>query len=288
MCGIAAIFSSTTKSVKGLEDVTKDLIMMTQVRGTDATGIAVVDAYFNLEVHKKAMHASDFLQLQTTKKLLSEVDNSYGAIIHCRKKTLGNSGDSAAHPFVIEDAEGVPEFAMVHNGTLTRWNSTKYESDSHWLSQQLYDDHTKALTALNPKCAAALIWTDLRTGKNCFFTNGERPLFYGFLEKADVIVIGSEAELMYAAIKRNNLSLKNNEFFTALPMTLYSMNSDKVTELERTEIKKEVVVQTLGQKVCTAQTQTMKMLYSSKNMGTILRAEPQPTIQTLARLCLRI
>lgn len=215
---------------------------MTQVRGMDSTGILTINGQYQMESYKKAVNASDFIGLARTKALLADVDTNFSTIIHCRKKTLGGSGHEAAHPFVWEDEQGDGEFGMVHNGTLTSWSSAKFESDSHWLSKQMYDDTKGALEKL--KGAAALIWNDQRTGLNSFFTNGERPLFYGFLEKEKVLIVGSEAELMYAALTRNNLKLKDNTFTKATPNWLYAFNGGDIEKWDKTEIKKPLPVTT--------------------------------------------
>lgn len=236
MCGIAAIFNSESKSIPKLDDLASDIMLMTQVRGMDATGILQVTGAYDMEFFKRAVNASDLIQMEAAKKLLNGTTTAYGTIIHCRKKTTGGSNHASAHPFVVYDKDGDPEFGMVHNGTLTRWNGSRHESDSHWLSDQIHADPDKALEDL--KGAAALIWTDMRSQEHRFFTNGERPLFYGMLDKLDVMIVGSEAELLYAAITRNGFKLKDDEFFKVKPMSchiidLADVNSSKVVEVKK-------------------------------------------------------
>lgn len=239
MCGIAAIFNSETKTVPGLEELAKDLLTFLQVRGTDATGTAVLSSNMELELAKKAVHASDFLELSSAKAVLAEVDIAYGALLHCRKKTAGGSSHDAAQPFLVENENGDADFAMAHNGTLTTWNSKESVSDSDWLSKEMFKNRKASLSKITG--AAALVWTDVRDATHGFFTNGERPLFYGRLKKYDVMVVCSEAELLYAAVSRNNFELLGNKLFKVQPMVMYEVETGDVTKMTTTGIVKRVV-----------------------------------------------
>jgi hypothetical protein len=235
MCGIAAILSSENKNKPALTGLARDLAILLQVRGTDSTGIAQVTGSFNLEYYKRAVNASDFVELPKAVELLEGASSAYSTIIHCRKRTIGNTSHDAAHPFVLQDKLNLDVFAMVHNGTLTGWTTTKGVSDSAWLADCLYADEKRTLEDL--KGAAAMIWTHSVDGVNKFFTNGERPLFYAKIKGYDATVVCSEYGLLYAALVRNGLEIEGKDFKIASKNVLYTVDM-----LTSGTVNKEIIV----------------------------------------------
>lgn len=235
MCGIAAILSSESKAKPNLIGLAKDLAILLQVRGTDSTGIAQVTANFNLESYKRAICASDFVDLPKAGELLEGASSAYSTIIHCRKRTIGSTSHDAAHPFILQDNKLEDVFAMVHNGTLTGWTVSKGVSDSAWLADCLYADEKRTLEDL--KGAAAMIWAHSVDGVNKFFTNGERPLFYAKIKGYDATVVCSEYGLLYAALVRNSLEIEGKDFKIACKNVLYTVDM-----LNSGTVNKEIIV----------------------------------------------
>lgn len=236
MCGIAAVFNGESTEMVKLPALIHDLLIMTQLRGMDSTGIVNLSSKYELNLYKKTVNANDFMEMRQARTLVDQSKSGFGTIIHCRKATIGGKTQEAAHPFVVQNEDGKDALAMVHNGTLSNHTLREHVSDSHWLSDQLMQKREKALEDL--RGAASLIWTNTKTFEHCFYTNGERPLFYGFLKGKNAMIIGSEAELMYAALKRNDIDLEKDTFYKAVPYTLYKSTHKNCTQLETEEIKK--------------------------------------------------
>lgn len=236
MCGIAAIFNGESTEMTKLPSLIHDLLIMTQLRGMDSTGIVNLSSKYELNVYKKTVNANDFMEMRQARMLVEQSKASFGTIIHCRKATIGGKTQEAAHPFIVQAEDGTDSLAMVHNGTLTNHTLRDHVSDSHWLSDQIMQKREKALEDL--RGAASLIWTNTKTFEHCFYTNGERPLFYGFIKGKNAMIVGSEAELMYAALTRNEVTLEKDTFYKAVPYTLYKSTHKNCTQLETEDIKK--------------------------------------------------
>lgn len=102
MCGICAVISKTNITKPQFEQF-KELLVYTQVRGTDATGYAYNDGT-NLTVYKGPSKASEFVK---------DMKHFGGNILmgHTRAKTKGseNNNDNN-HPILYNN------FMLVHNG----------------------------------------------------------------------------------------------------------------------------------------------------------------------------
>jgi glucosamine 6-phosphate synthetase-like amidotransferase/phosphosugar isomerase protein len=246
MCGIAGFFTSEDKKVTNLDSFFADISLMSQLRGKDSTGMLFLDGNYDLSYEKKAMQAADFLELAKIKEKINDVDNYYGALVHCRARTTGLTNQETAHPFVeTEDTNGAIMFGMVHNGTLKTWDKKDYLSDSQYLAKKLYTDgHKETLETLDG--AAALVWVDQRVWKNYMYTNGERPLVYGFLENSNTMILGSEAHMLFAALERNNLKLENKKFYNCAKNVLYELDPSDIRKFNTETIvpKKPIVVVT--------------------------------------------
>lgn len=107
MCGIAGYYAFG--SVLPGKDVITDLLVATQVRGTDATGIACIKDG-RLDVFKTPKKASDFVD----GKEWQEFDLPKFMIMHCRATTQGNASDNMNnHPLFTKSG-----IAVIHNGVI--------------------------------------------------------------------------------------------------------------------------------------------------------------------------
>lgn len=121
MCGIAgAIFKQPIKNKTKLIDTLVDLTICTEVRGTHATGIVVVNKVSNglntaTPVSKMPLKASEYMPNQGRKFLNNFIDeNTWAVITHCRFGTHGNNMDNRNnHPIKVGNIVGV------HNGVIS-------------------------------------------------------------------------------------------------------------------------------------------------------------------------
>ena len=137
MCGIVAGLRGKTDSGISPEDqnhimriMTVELLLLTESRGSDATGLAILFEDGNLRGMKHGEKAtkvvSDFNRKDKTNFMaLMDIWKSYPkaaniVLGHCRKRTVGLASDNNNnHPFKVGDILGV------HNGTIE--NHSKIE-----------------------------------------------------------------------------------------------------------------------------------------------------------------
>ena len=121
MCGIAgAIFKQPIKNKSKLVDTLVDLTICTEVRGTHATGIVVINKVSNglttaTPVSKMPLKASEYMPNQGRKFLNNFIDkNTWAVITHCRFGTHGSEQDNRNnHPIRVGNVVGV------HNGVIS-------------------------------------------------------------------------------------------------------------------------------------------------------------------------
>jgi len=114
MCGILGYLATTEEGKKYAKYVLPGLILNSQTRGSEATGIAFLDQGGELEVIKRATEASKFLGTQPFKKFMKA--DYFPAILigHTRQSTTGTPNDNQNnHPVFTKSGN-----AIVHNGTI--------------------------------------------------------------------------------------------------------------------------------------------------------------------------
>ena len=114
MCGIVGIATKQFNGFTNAEgDMFRDMLYLDAFRGWDSTGVFGVDKHSNVQVHKEASQAADFIHTDEFKKFKGElVQRGLFAVGHNRAATRGEVVDKNAHPFVIDD-----KIVLVQNGT---------------------------------------------------------------------------------------------------------------------------------------------------------------------------
>lgn len=128
MCGLASFIGKSNNYSLSV-DLFKNLFVLLEERGTDASGFYGVSPMLETYYHKQAGKSSDLIKTDKWKQVESnELDL---LMIHTRKASL-NSGSSLDnennHPFIGNNNKS----ALVHNGVIHEYNKLKshYETFS--------------------------------------------------------------------------------------------------------------------------------------------------------------
>lgn len=211
MCGIVGFLngSISNQDYKQERSLFENLLYADAVRGWDSTGIMYVKGA-QAEVYKKAMPASDFLDLKTTSKILTGIDGYSYIIGHNRWATAGAVTNANAHPFQVGP------ITLVHNGTLKGHRALPgcngIDVDSLAITKCIADMGVeKAAPLFNG--AFALVWHDSRNDTINLLRNEERPLYFGFVRPRETapydVVIASEYQMIYWIAERNGYKVKD-------------------------------------------------------------------------------
>lgn len=177
MCGLVGV------SKKNLLAADRDrfdlLLFIDQIRGKDATGVMAVNSKYQSQVYKRALCASDFMQL----KGYSSVRYFSDKILmgHNRSATIGDKVDDNAHPF------NHGYVTLSHNGTLTnKWLVNKgqesFSTDSETIAYALDEEDEVVPVLERLEGAYALVWWDSFKRTLNFARNKERELYLGEID----------------------------------------------------------------------------------------------------------
>jgi predicted glutamine amidotransferase len=246
MCGLFTVINSEKSAVLGLPDIMSDGLLTAQLRGTDSTGLAALTTGEGIISYKKAVNASDFVELKHSQRILAEASVNWVTLGHCRKATQGSIIDSAAHPFLVNGENGEPYLAGIHNGTLSGWDNKKFVSDSHWAFNQIAENGVEAISKFEG--AFSLIWANQDDHTLHFVTNGRRPLYYAYVKGKKVMLLASEPgqlawvmeradERLYAA---NKLELEGN-IYQAEVDKVYTVDLNDCTKMKKEALPKKPI-----------------------------------------------
>lgn len=202
MCGLVGVAGNLfTADTNFFEQA----LFADQLRGHHSTGVFEVDSKSgDLTWYKKAVNASDFLQMHVANSLITT-----GAMLlagHNRWATVGAHTDDNAHPFIHGD------IALMHNGTLKsrRGLARKHftvdsEHIAYTISQcEEEEDIVKVLEELDG--AFALVWYNYKMGKLYMARNSERSLYVAY-NKVGNIYWASEQKMLEWICSRKNVNL---------------------------------------------------------------------------------
>ena len=239
MCGLTGIINleeSATWSCDVNKKVFKELLEVTSLRGRHSTGIFTVphDEKEKCNLLKRAITASEFVQLDEYEKVMKDFNEFRYLIGHARYATDGVISDSTAHPFIHEN------IVLVHNGSvqnkhelcqLSDMKGTDCDVDSQALAFALSKNPIKDFVQ-KIEGAFTIVWYDTNNKKLHFIRNTERPLHFGIVEGSEQnIIFASEAEALYFVAKRNKLTL--SRIFSLDVGTLLTFNSNYTFDIEK-------------------------------------------------------
>lgn len=233
MCGIVGVVDLTGITFSQ-QKFFKQSLYADALRGLHSTGVATLTKKFHPNVFKRAVNASDFLELGTTEKALDKYGNKILMLGHNRHATMGDLIDDNAHPFKHGN------ITMVHNGSLrTQWqldDHMKFDVDSEVIAHNLNKNGVDA-TVPNLNGAFSLVWHDAEDNTLNFIRNSERPMCYAMISDS-AFIFGSESRLLEWTAFRNGLSIKGNEIFSLDTGDLMSVDlTAKVVAFPKRKIK---------------------------------------------------
>lgn len=217
MCGLVGIASPTVLGTKGARFLSQALYA-DQLRGTDSTGVALIDKDNALALYKRALAASDFLQTAYGTLAMDEAESAFIALGHNRATTIGRTTNATAHPFHFG------RYVGAHNGTISSHRSifsvSKHDVDSMNLIDSLDKDGDpiETLKGIHTGAYAISVY-DFEDQNLLFARNDERPL--SLLNLGTTLLWGSEASMLYWLADRNGLLSKGAKFIDLKPHTLY-------------------------------------------------------------------
>jgi hypothetical protein len=195
MCGLAGVAGNTSIKVR---DAFNDLLLITQLRGQDATGVFTVG-------HRGVSHVKDTGPPTNLfdRKSYDAVMNGVPKIMagHCRAKTIGENNRENAHPYEFDNVVGM------HNGTLRSYYQMEghdyKRTDSHCLYYNI-DRYgvEETIPKLDPDGAWALVWWDKDAQRLNFIRNDKRPLWFAWTKNKDAMFWCSEP-WMFSAVSRH-------------------------------------------------------------------------------------
>lgn len=196
MCGLAGVAGNTNVKVR---DAFLDLLLVTQLRGRDATGVFTVKAD-NSTHYAKEVGVPEYL---FDKKSFDQALHGVPKVMagHCRAKTVGDNTRANAHPYDFDNVIGM------HNGTLRgHHNMEGYDykrTDSHCLYSNI-DRYgvEETVRKLDPDGAYALVFWDKVNNRINFLRNEKRPLWFAWSKAKDAVFWCSEP-WMFSAVARH-------------------------------------------------------------------------------------
>lgn len=203
MCGLVGFYAPTTTSDMNIQ-LFKNLLLVDQIRGMHATGVAKVNTRTNtVTMHKRAEDAVDFLARQDTKDFLDK-DRGQIYIGHNRYATVGDkAAHENAHPFQQD------HITLVHNGgvdshamdLLSGLDRKDVNVDSHAVAITIAEHGIEKAVTEKLSGGFALVWWNSDERSLNFIRNPDRPLFMAVLNDG-ALVWASERGMLDVFCKR--------------------------------------------------------------------------------------
>ena len=210
MCGIVGFINTDTTLQNSRWKWIEQALYVDQLRGVHSTGLVVQNkpdfssqVWPDVTTYKKAVRASDFLQLETTQNVLFHSDTARVVIGHNRSATRGDKDkDSFAHPFTFGAT------SLVHNGTLMSDHGLTHRAPvdscniAHELAHTTEDKYTDVLSSLDG--AFALVWNNSENKKVYITRNSQRPLYVARAYNNKTLFFASEDWMITFLLNRIN------------------------------------------------------------------------------------
>lgn len=236
MCGLFGIAGDTDSRLK---DAFKDGLLLTQLRGRDATGAFAVK-HNDETAYAKALGTPEILfDMKSYDTALSGFPKVMAG--HCRSKTQGDNTRANAHPYDFDGIIGM------HNGTLRNYYKLDgYDhkaTDSHCLYYNI-DRYglEETFQEIDPTGAWALVWWNKTDNTLNFLRNGDRPLWFAWTADKRAMVWASEPWMFGVVNRRVSLwdgtkedGEKQHPYFQLPENELWSFSvNDRAPKTDRT------------------------------------------------------
>lgn len=234
MCGLVGV-AAARMSYKATT-VFKELLYANRVRGTDSTGIGIVDEKGEISLFKGTFSPIELLDMRTVDSQIK-----YGTKVlmgHNRAKTRGGVSRVNAHPFEFHGLLGA------HNGTLSGSmthlaDNLEGETDSERLILTLAQNEDWPKVMSQTSGAWALTLYEQETNVLSLYRNSERPLFYAYDKEYEHLFWASEAGMLHWILTRNDIDF-NNKIYSIPTDTMLSWvvpNSNQIFRKDPTRKK---------------------------------------------------
>lgn len=212
----------------------KDLAILSELRGTDSSGILAMYEKGNgrrLVTHvKSTATTSQLIENGEGNGIFS--DNKMVLIAgHSRAATIGNISEKNAHPFRCGDIFGM------HNGTIPGMGN-KDKTDSQELFETLNtldrSEWKDFFLKIDKVGAYALVFVDIKTNRLYIIRNNDRTLYY--TDYLGVRYFSSEYQML--SFWRSRLNISQGKIETFEPLTLYSWKLSNFKDEEQVKYEK--------------------------------------------------
>ena len=238
MCGITGM---VTKQKNGFskedEYALFSLMFLNQLRGTDSTGMFMVDKEGKSSMLKEVGDLRNFYKAKDWDIFKNEVWNSGKIVVgHGRNATVGTVNLENAHPFKFTKKDG-SHIYLVHNGTLAKHQQLPgfwdHKVDSAWLASCIAEyGAEEALSKIIG--AIACVWWDEGEQRIYFYRNSERPLHIAIGVLGDIYFASEKAPLIYIG-EKHGLSYVDDSILQFTPNMLVHLDLcdlDKIKSIE--------------------------------------------------------
>lgn len=212
MCGLVGVVGNLFERDKRAFET---LLKLDTIRGPHSTGVLRVhdggEAHLVKEVGTPwdliACHGKAFYNGDNTKTINGSIKLLIG---HNRWATVGAVIAENAHPFHAGNIVGA------HNGTL--WDVSRKRlyrnelvgTDSQAIMENL-NNHGVDDTFDKLEGAWAITWYDIKEDTLNIVRNKERPLYYAFNKRGDVMYYASEPWMIFTACERHDIDLEHGD-----------------------------------------------------------------------------
>jgi len=211
MCGHVGFVNRGNGYLADYDTWFKQALYCGALRGVHGTGIVGVSSLNQMSMYKRALAASDFLELAATKKIITGTNKAL--LGHNRYATQGGVSCENSHPFKVE------HITLLHNGTLTSHRSlaggNTFTVDSEALAAHLAVSETYKEALEEVDGAYALVWHNANNDTINFARNDDRALYLGFhygkdgdIKTGQTIFYASEKGMLEWLCARNNIKLE--------------------------------------------------------------------------------
>lgn len=243
MCGLFGLIfhePATRLQYRAARHIFNQLALESEIRGRDATGIAVVQRTGDSHVAKLTYPAKVATRTNAFKGRLSMVGRNTAAILgHTRLGTHGANTEFNAHPIWFETRYG--KLTGTHNGVL--WNYSRmspyptkpYDSDTANLMARLSKEHENHWVTVLEQVQGSFALMIHRNDKLFMARNSGSPLHIATVHGLGATVYASTEQIIENALASLLLTA---EHIVSVPLNkLYVLSTKDGTILEETRFR---------------------------------------------------